>query len=302
MEQSVLERRFELLKELGANVLPLAEGLERMQAGTLPEAAVAITFDDGAYDFFARAAPLIDRYGYPVTVYWTTYYADRPWPVFDTMLSYLLWKADALTLHWPEVLGDEAYDLQSLATRQRLETLLRQYTANQRLSGSQKNDLLELLAGKLGVNYGELLRQRLLQIMTSEEAKSLPARGIELQLHTHRHRMSLREDLLVRELTDNRATIKAVADNSSWHFCYPSGHYRPEFAAVLRANGVASATTCNLGLADARSGLFDLPRFLDSSSVTEDEFTAWVSGFAEQLPQRYAVSPDPPLLEDAPHD
>src|ERR1700719_3512869 len=44
------ERRLKLLQDGSYNVLPLGEGLSRLEAGELPSRSVAITFDDGGYD------------------------------------------------------------------------------------------------------------------------------------------------------------------------------------------------------------------------------------------------------------
>ena len=72
-------------------MLPLGEALQRLRAGTLPARSVAITFDDGTYDFFRQAYPLLKSYGFPVTVYQTTYYTSVERPVFNLICSYMLW-------------------------------------------------------------------------------------------------------------------------------------------------------------------------------------------------------------------
>ena len=85
------ENRLRVLKR-SANVLPLDEGLKRLAEGSLPDRSVALTFDDGFHDFYARALPLLTKYGIPATVHLTTYYSDFRRPVFELICSYMLWK------------------------------------------------------------------------------------------------------------------------------------------------------------------------------------------------------------------
>src|ERR1019366_7971111 len=59
----------EWLREWNANVLPLAEGLNRLHVGSLPPRSVVITFDDGFYDFYRHAWPLLSEFGFPCTLY-----------------------------------------------------------------------------------------------------------------------------------------------------------------------------------------------------------------------------------------
>jgi peptidoglycan/xylan/chitin deacetylase (PgdA/CDA1 family) len=54
-----------------AHALP-QRAIERLYERNLPKRAVVLTFDDGYYDFTARALPLLEEGSYPATVYVTT--------------------------------------------------------------------------------------------------------------------------------------------------------------------------------------------------------------------------------------
>ena len=86
-----LERRLEILKRDKCAVLPLEEALERLYRNDLPPRSVALTFDDGAYDFYKQALPRLNHYGFPATVYVTTYYSQLQRPIFGLIVSYMLW-------------------------------------------------------------------------------------------------------------------------------------------------------------------------------------------------------------------
>ncbi|MGD2168053.1 MAG: polysaccharide deacetylase family protein [Gammaproteobacteria bacterium] len=67
-------------------VLPLMETLGRLRKGeTIPDKAVVITFDDGYDSVLTRAAPELERRGWPFTVFVTTQYVDQEFG------SYLSW-------------------------------------------------------------------------------------------------------------------------------------------------------------------------------------------------------------------
>lgn len=91
LPQQILEQRLESLRAMHCSVLPLEEALQRVKARDLPPRSVAVTFDDGTYDFYRQAYPLLTKYEIPVTVYQTTYYSDNPMPVFNLICSYMLW-------------------------------------------------------------------------------------------------------------------------------------------------------------------------------------------------------------------
>src|SRR5215467_307944 len=95
----LFDRRLALIAQGGYKVLPLAEAVERLYAGSLPARSVVLTFDDGTYDFYQQAFPRLKKYGFPATVYQTTYYCDYDRPIFHLICSYILWKGRGQVLH-----------------------------------------------------------------------------------------------------------------------------------------------------------------------------------------------------------
>ena len=75
--------------------------------------------------------------------------------------------------------------------------------------------------------------KRILQLMNAQELAEVATNGIDVQLHTHRHRTPEEETLFRQEITENRERIRALTGREATHFCYPSGVYRKEFAGWL---------------------------------------------------------------------
>jgi peptidoglycan/xylan/chitin deacetylase (PgdA/CDA1 family) len=279
-----LRARFEMLKQGGYNVLPLAEGLERLHRNELPERSVALTFDDGTYDFYKIAYPLLKDYGFPATVYQTTYYCSRRMPVFSLICSYILWKKRQAAL--PDLTSIGISNGAKLDSHEARESILAQLFAfadHRNLTTEQKNELAGELAKELGVDYAELLHKRVLQLMTPDEIADAARGGIRFELHTHRHRMPRDRDLFAKEIHDNRSAIHAMTGSQPRHFCYPSGDYEPMFFPWLAELGVASATTCDPGIVSNRSQPCKLPRFIDTTAQTELEFEGWLTGVGALL-------------------
>jgi peptidoglycan/xylan/chitin deacetylase (PgdA/CDA1 family) len=89
---ATLSRRLDTLTRLRCAVLPLDEAVAGLYAGTLPPRAVTLTFDDGFYDFRARALPLLEARGYRATVYVATQHCESDPTITHLLASYLRWK------------------------------------------------------------------------------------------------------------------------------------------------------------------------------------------------------------------
>ena len=286
--EDLFRRRLRALKEGGFNVLPLDDAVSRLAAGTLPPRSVVITFDDGFYDFFALAYPVLLEFGFHATVYLATYYCFLPYPVFDPLVSYLMWRGPGRRIELPGLL-DAAVTIPSDETaRNALYAHIRTTAQTRKTDAEEKQRLARSLAGEVGVDFDALMARRVFQLMNPGEVGSLDGRLVSIQLHTHRHRTPRDRALFLREIADNRAAILKIRpkEGELRHFCYPSGVHDPVFLPWLEEAGVVSATTCDLQLVSRATHPLVMPRLLDSMHVSDTVFDGWLTGIAAFVPQR----------------
>jgi peptidoglycan/xylan/chitin deacetylase (PgdA/CDA1 family) len=293
MSAATLAGRLDALARMECHVLPLAEALERLYQRALPDRAVALTFDDGYFDFKQQAFPLLQRHGFPATVYLTTQRCDHNRPIVNLILPYVLWMKRAESLHGRGLPGleEKTWPLQTVEQRARVCGLIAAHSKQLKLSPTAKDDVVRQISARLGVSYDRLADERMLTVMNPQEVSEMSAAGVEIQLHTHRHHTPEEPELFVNEIRKNRERIEAMTGIRPVHFCYPSGVYRKSYLPLLQSEGVISATTCERGMGATDVNPLLMPRFVDTEDTTVDEFEAWLLGAAEWLPRRKPAGP-----------
>src|SRR5690348_2192427 len=141
MSPTKFESRLAALERGGYRVLPLAEALAALDERRLPPRSVALTFDDGTFDFYARVFPALTARGFPATVYLTTYYCEYNRPVFGPACSYMLWKARHLAaVNIRPLTGENrSFSLATAAGRQSVVAALLEAAERDHLTGSEKD-------------------------------------------------------------------------------------------------------------------------------------------------------------------
>ena len=279
-------RSLETIRDCGCTVLPLREAIEKLAKGDLPPRAVALTFDDGNFDFLSQALPALREFGFPATVFIATYYSRFQRPVFNPTCNYLLWKAGGRSLPAEDLgLGPTPLETGDVAKRRESFKRIQALTRERSMSGAAKHDLLCVLAALAGVDMDDLEKKRLFHLMDATELASLPANLVEVQLHTHRHRAPSDRQLFLKEIADNRRCLREALgpDREFDHFCYPSGYKRPEFLPWLREAGVHLGLTCDVGLASAKDEPLLLPRVAVTTGLSPVEIEASLSGTRDLL-------------------
>jgi peptidoglycan/xylan/chitin deacetylase (PgdA/CDA1 family) len=144
-----------------------------------------------------------------------------------------------------------------------------------------RNELVKFAAAGLKIDYDEIRKQRLFELVTPNEVRKLSRGGMDVQLHTHRHRMPDDEGEIRYEIEQNRNFLSAIISEPRDHFCYPSGVFSNDRLPVLAALGIKTATTCESGLNTSHTHPLLLHRFLDHMEISDIEFEAELTGFKE---------------------
>ena len=129
-------------------------------------------------------------------------------------------------------------------------------------------------------------------MISPDEAAKMHAEGLDLQLHTHRHRVPHDANQPATEIRDNMRIIESVGARRPVHFCYPSGSYVPELEGWLRENGVVSAATCEPGLVRRGTNQYFLPRMVDKENLAPVEFQSALSGLLTSITKK-------PVMDDS---
>lgn len=280
IDPEIFAQRMRFLKEAGYKVISLDQAIEGLSAGTVPDDAVVLTIDDGFYGVYSRAAPILQRYDFPATLYLTSYYFDRNSPIYSLAVKYMFWcsKNVDVDLASLEIPGLEALirggDLQSSVNviveyGQSLET------------NEERIQLLRKLGVLLDVNYEEVNASRVMGLINSAELRQLLGMKVDIQMHTHRHDFPLDSVLADYEMRKNREKVDPLLPEPMHHFCYPSGLWSESQWPQLESHGIATATTCVPGLLDKKSNLYAIPRFLDGENISQIEYESELAGFSE---------------------
>jgi peptidoglycan/xylan/chitin deacetylase (PgdA/CDA1 family) len=282
--KSLLRERLQLLRDEHYSVLSLDEAVRRLQSNELPARSVVLTFDDGFYNFHSAAMPILREFNVPATVYVSTYHCLNQRPILRPVLSYVLWRANKQGLQVASIPGlpNEI----NLFDRIKRESGVDQWAAalrSQIPDREERMDAIGKVARTLEVDWQEVLRSRILHLMTTDEVAAVALAGADVQLHTHRHRTPRDEATFRFEITENRRVIEQLTQRSATHFCYPSGDYDPVYFPWLRDMGVQSATTCETGLATNSDNPLLLPRYIDTMGQSELMFRSWLAGTGQLL-------------------
>ncbi|AMO54375.1 polysaccharide deacetylase [Endozoicomonas montiporae] len=269
-----LTELLDYLQQSHYNVISLQEAERHLRGEVTYQYPVVITIDDGWFSSVSSLLPVLSCYQFPATLYVTTYYCNHQIPVVNVLLQYWLWKKPAKSLDVEydgkrfEFTGDKAAIVRSV------EQTISAFT------DQQKMQFLKAIAASLNVDGRDITSRRFHNANYSEIAAAASSPLVDIQLHTHTHRLPNDDAGIEREVQVNKNTLseQLKIDSGLDHFCYPSGIWSPEQIPYLEQLGIKTATTLDEGLNSRQEHLLKLKRNLIMDSRSLDQLRVTMSG------------------------
>jgi peptidoglycan/xylan/chitin deacetylase (PgdA/CDA1 family) len=281
MRAETFERRMRILRARRIPVVPLDAAVKMFQDGQIASCETVITLDDGWSSSLTIALPVLQKYGFPASLYLSTEHLSDRAEVFNVIISYMIHRSKHSMLRLDDVhpAVDGSYEL-GPHCQQTISALI---GATERgVNFSERFNLLAPIAHALGVDLADILKGNRFRLLDRSELREAFHGGLDIQLHTHRHKLpDASFDSMAEAIEENRATIRSIIGIEPRHFCYPSGKYSREQPQWLARLGIASATTCDPGLNGPNDSVMLLKRYLDGENSSDIAFDAEICGVRE---------------------
>ena len=251
-------------------VVPLSEVVQQIESGTSPLAGtVCITFDDGYLDNLTTAAPILEKYNLPATLFLATGYVERGESQWADTLYWLLKHRSSDTMSISSIGLSEtnlAYPAGRAAARLLLHRHMLESGHDDRTRLFNEVDRQLCPVGKrprLTLNWDEVreLRRRYPFFAIGGHTRE------HIDLRTHRGETAWSQ-------------IKGCADDlqrelgaESRHFSFPYSRWCAETRELVSASGWRSAVGMGDGIRiGAASDRFAMPRLESPRTMTELRF------------------------------
>lgn len=237
--------------------LPLDEAVERMQRGSLPSRAAAITFDDGYAEWFEHIVPLLSAHGVPATFFITSNQLGKKEPFWHERIAHAVAARAPGKLptgfDWGRVeIGSRDADIANtiVAVQEKLKY--------QPLA--EREAAIALLED--GIARNEAFRP-----FTAADIIRLRDAGFQIGGHSRNHPILSRctPAEALDEIGGCKEELEGILRQPVTQFAYPNGRpgcdFRAEHIRLVRQAGYRLAVTTAPGAARATTDPFQLPRF-----------------------------------------
>ena len=277
-----------------SRVMPLREMVAAQRAHSLPDRAVAITFDDGYADNLHQALPQLEAAGLPATFFIATGYLGQArefwWDELGRILletptlppklaltigtSRVEWNVERLLAAEPE----EGSRVDRVPTRDALyQDVWRRLYAQPHAARTR---LLDELAAWAGTTTAARDSHR--SMTHAELAEFAASPLVEIGGHTVTHPSLPAHPARVQwqEIQENRMALETILGEPVKSFSYPHGDASGRTARLLRKAGFASACTVKAQPVWRGSHPLQLPRY-PVEDWSGEEFARRLAGWLE---------------------
>lgn len=200
------------------NIINMSQLLTHVQKKSVPERALVLTFDDGHYDFYANAWPIIKSHELTATLFVTTQFIDQQIWLWPDLLKYVLINASPREFNLDGICRLELSGKNILKIWNTLGDFCLKLSSEERLI------FIKNLASDLRVNIPEA-PQLPFSPTTWPQLAEMVAEGLDVGSHSVSHPIlsHVTSEQLTRELNESRKRIRDMLKIDTIGICYPNG-------------------------------------------------------------------------------
>ncbi|MBF0187851.1 MAG: polysaccharide deacetylase family protein [Magnetococcales bacterium] len=251
------------------DVVSLQEATTALRDNTLGNRElVVITFDDGYYDNYDPAWPILQKYGLPATIYLATDFLEdrsvmwneRLMPIMDQLTAKAL---DSLTESLPADMHACVTRYITASGQERIDEIDAFCQMLKRIPDQDKHALIDTMAALVpepDIHFDTPL------MMAWRHIQEMQDRGDTLfAAHSCSHPIlsQVSSEQLEHELGESRKIIETRLNTPIHHFAYPNGgpnDLPPETSTTMQRHGYVTAVTQSTGINTPETDPFQLRR------------------------------------------
>lgn len=223
IQKDVFEQQIRFLKKK-YNFVSLSHYAEVLagKRNDIPPNSMVLTIDDGYWDNYVYAYPILKKYFVPATIFIATdFITKRAW-LWSNKLEFILKNSEYNEFDFP--LGHKTIRFHVGNFENWHRTQLAIFNYCQSISDKQKDEVFDQLAKHLKVSVPDET-QGDFQPLTWEQIREMRGNGVDLGSHTCSHSILSRldDDELRYEIFQSKSQIEEKISSPVDLFCYPNG-------------------------------------------------------------------------------
>ena len=236
-------------------ILPLEEGIARLQANDLPPFSAALTFDDGYPNWLTGVVPILEYNAIPATFFISTCQLEGNALWFERLYKILdVIQGDSTRLAAPFLQHGLALDPGAATLRDDLLKMVKY------LPRAHRDSLI-------GACEDALDQKPAFRMFDANDLKMLQSKGFSIGAHTVNHPIlaCCSDEEARTEIVHSKEMLQDILREPVTLFSYPNGvpglDIQPAHIRMVQNAGFRGAVTTALGAAAPHTSIFQLPRF-----------------------------------------
>lgn len=210
----------------------------------LPNNPLIITFDDGYYDNYTIAYPLLKKHSAAATIFISTNFVNYNEWLWSNKLEYILWNSKKPEFSFQLGSSDYLFSVEDFSSWHKSQLTIFNYL---RELGSQRDSFLAELGSFLRVDVPDQTTEDF-QSLDWSHVKEMQQNGITIGSHTCSHPIlsSINSQDLHKEIDGSKNEIETITGKKIDYFCYPNGQskdYNDEVVKLVEQAGYLAAVT-----------------------------------------------------------